>query len=30
MPKLFPVVLVVLGCLSAPARAQETAAPFDN
>jgi uncharacterized protein (TIGR02301 family) len=30
MPKLLPAALVVLCCLLAPARAQESAAPFDN
>lgn len=30
MPKFFAVVLIVLCCLFAPLRAQETAAPFDN
>lgn len=30
MPKLLVVALIVLCCLSSPACAQETAAPFDN
>jgi uncharacterized protein (TIGR02301 family) len=30
MSKLFVVALIVLCCLSSPARAQESAAPFDN
>jgi uncharacterized protein (TIGR02301 family) len=30
MPKLFLAALLALCCLSAPARAQEAAAPFDN
>jgi uncharacterized protein (TIGR02301 family) len=30
MPKLLTVILIVLCCLSAPLRAQEAAAPFDN
>ena len=30
MPKLLSAILIVLCCLSAPLRAQETAAPFDN